>query len=313
MGRRVEVNVVIGIAINNGLSMIDELKKYITAIVDDRSRMETVGEAWLTNYDRLCNKILTCDPNDFLNWDVILRTMVVGNAEFIRDELNYLKDLPDWKSRWEKALEESPIGNPTLYHYFPSSSGNLIHQAYHLAQFENKTGMNISQANIVFEFGGGYGSMCRLVHNLNFKGRYIIYDLPPFSALQRYFLKMNGISAVTSSAYFEKTSNRVVCVSELKQLEAILADHANIGDDVFIANWSLSESPVNLRHSILSIVKPFKAFLFAYQGRFDEIDNVGFFKEWVNTMVDIKWYNWKIPHLPNQLYRDNYYLMGMKI
>jgi hypothetical protein len=238
--------------------------------------------------------------------------MVVGNAEFVRDELNYLKDLPDWKSRWEKALEESPVGNPTLYNDFPSSSGNLIHQAYHLAQFENKTGMDISHAKIVFEFGGGYGSMCRLVHGLNFKGRYVIFDLPPFSALQRFFLNMNGISSITSNAFFEKTSNGVVCVSELKQLEAILSDHANIGDAVFIANWSLSESPINLRHFILPIVKPFKAFLIAYQGRFDDTDNVGFFEEWISKMKDIKWHNWKIKHLPNQLYRDNYYLMGKK-
>lgn len=295
---------------NNDRALIDELKRTIAAIVDDRSRRTTVGDAWLTNLDRLCQQVLTCDPNDFLNWDVILRTMVVGNAEFVRDELNYLQDLPDWKSRWEKALEESPVGNPTLYNDFPASSGNLIHQAYHVAQFENKTGMDISHAKIVFEFGGGYGSMCRLVHSLNFKGRYVIFDLPPFSALQRFFLNMNGISSITSNAFFEKASNGVICVSEFELLEPILSDYANIGDSVFIANWSLSESPINLRHSILSIVKPFQAFLIAYQGLFGDIDNVGFFEEWINTMKDIKWHNWKIKYLPNQLYKDNYYLMG---
>ena len=299
-------------ATNTDQALVDELKRTIAAIVDDNSRRTTVDDAWLTNLDRLCQKVMTCDPNDFLNWDVIVRTMVVGNAEYVRDELNYLKDLPDWESRWEKALEESPVGNPTLYDDFPSSSGNLIHQAYHLAQFENKTGVDISQAKLVFEFGGGYGCMCRLVHSLNFEGRYVIFDLPSFSALQRFFLNMNGILSITSNAFFEKASNGVICVSELEQLEAILSDHANIGDAVFIANWSLSESPINLRHSILPLVKPFKAFLVAYQGRFGDTDNVGFFEEWINTMKDIKWYNWKIKHLPNQLYKDNYYLMGKK-
>jgi hypothetical protein len=124
---------------------------------------------------------------------------------------------------------------------------------------------------------------------------------------------MNGISSITSNAFFEKASNGVICISELKQLEAILSDHANIGDAIFIANWSLSESPINLRHSILPLVKPFKAFLVAYQGHFGDTDNVGFFEEeCINTMKDIKWHNWKIKHLPNQLYRDNYYLMGKK-
>jgi hypothetical protein len=296
----------------NDRALIDELKRAIAAMVDDRSLRTTIGDAWLTNIDRLCQKVLTCDPNDFLNWDMISRTMVVGNADFVRDELNFLKDLPDWKDRWENAIEESPVGHPTFYDDFPSSSGNLIHQAYHLAQFNKKTGLDVSQASIVFEFGGGYGSMCRLVHNLNFKGRYVIFDLPPFSALQLFFLNMNNISSMTSNAYFEKASEGVICVSELKHLEAILADYANTGDAIFIATWSLSETPIILREALLSLVKSFNAFLVAYQGCFGNIDNMRFFDEWVNATKKIEWHSWKIEHLPNQLYRDNYYLMGKK-
>lgn len=293
--------------------LIDQLRRTITAIVDDGLDGTTTDDAWRKNADRFCQLVLTCDPRDFLQWDVILRTMVVGNAEFVRDELNFLKDLPDWKSRWENAIEESSIGNPTFNDDFPSSSGNLIHQAYHLANFEQKTGMEISQASFVFEFGGGYGSMCRLVHNLNFKGRYVIFDLPPLSALQHFFLNMNGISSIYSNEFFEKASNGVICVSELEQLEAILADHMNIRDGVFIANWSLSEAPINLRYSILPLVKSFEAFLVAYQGRFGDTDNIGFFEEWISSMKNVEWHNWKIMHLPNQFYRDNYYLMGKKI
>jgi hypothetical protein len=299
-------------ATNNDRRLIEELRSSIAAMVDDRSRQATVGDAWLTNTDRLCQKILISDPNDFLNWDMISRTMVVGNADFVRDELDFLKNLPDWKERWENALQESPVGHPTYYDDFPSSSGNLIHQAYHLAQFEKLTGIDIGQASFIFEFGGGYGSLCRLVHRLNFKGRYVIYDLPPFSALQLFFLKMNCISSMTSSAYAGKASNEVICVSEFKHLESILADDVNMDDAVFIATWSLSETPVSLRQTILSLVKQFRAFLVAYQGCFGNIDNMGFFDEWMNTMMNIEWHRWKIEHLPNQLYRDNYYLMGKK-
>ena len=302
-------------AINNDRRLIEELKRSIAAMVDDRSRKDTVGEAWLTNTDRLCQKILTSDPDDFLNWDMISRTMVVGNADFVRDELDFLKNLPDWKERWENALEESPVGHPTYYDDFPSNSGNLIHQAYHLAQCEKTTGVDISRADFVFEFGGGYGSLCRLVHRLGFKGRYIIFDLPPFSALQIFFLKMNGISAISSnssSAYTGKVSSGVICVSEIEHLESILADHASTRNDVFIATWSLSEAPVMLRQAILPLLRPFSSFLVAYQGCFGDIDNVSFFDQWVNTVKHIEWRRWKIEHLPNQLYRDNYYLMGKK-
>jgi hypothetical protein len=299
-------------ATNNQQALIDELKRTISAIVDDSSRRTTTGDAWLTNIDRLCQKILTSDPNDFLNWDMISRTMVVGNADYVREELDFLKNLPDWNERWENALQESIVGHPTYYDDFPSSSGNLIHQAYHLAQFEKLTGIDIGQASFIFEFGGGYGSMCRLVHSLNFKGRYVIFDLPPLSALQLFFLNMNGISSIASNAYFENDSNDVICVFELKHLETILADYVNISDAVFIATWSLSETPISLRQDILSLVKRFNAFLVAYQGYFGNIDNMGFFDEWVNSTKNVEWHSWKIEHLPNQLYRDNFYLMGKK-
>ena len=183
-----------------------------------------------------------------------------------------------------------------------------------MAQFEKKTRMDISQASFIFEFGGGYGSMCKLVHNLNFKGRYVIFDLPPLSALQSFFLNMNRISAISYNEYLEINSNGVICVSEFEQLKTIISDNRNISDAVFIANWSLSESPINLRHSILPLVRSFKAFLVAYQGLFGDIDNVKFFEEeLVNANKNIKWHNWKIKHLSNQRYRDNYYLMGNKI
>lgn len=293
--------------------LIDQLRRTIAEDVNDGLDGTTIDDTWRSNINRFCQLVSTCDPKEFLQWDVILRTMVVGNADFVRDELNFLKDLSDWKGRWENAIEESSVGHPTLYDDFPSSSGNLIHQAYHLAQFKEKTGMDISHAGFVFEFGGGYGSMCRLVHNLNFKGRYVIFDLPPLSALQRFFLNMNGISSVSSDAYFEGASNGVICVSEFEQLEAILSHHMNINDAVFIAAWSLSEAPIDLRQSILCLVRRFRAFLVAYQGRFGNTDNVDFFEEWINTTKNIKWHSWKIKHLPNQLYRDNYYLMGKKI
>jgi hypothetical protein len=45
----------------------------------------------------------------------------------------------------------------------------------------------------IIEFGGGFGSMCRLVHALGFRGQHIIFDLPPVWALQRYYLRLHGI------------------------------------------------------------------------------------------------------------------------
>lgn len=309
----------ISLSLNRDRELRDVLRSAIRAIILESPNTDLVSNttdvAWRKNADRLCQLVLSHDPQNFLQWDVLLRTMVIGNAEYVQNELKYLQGLPDWNNRWKNAITESPIGNPTFYDDFLASSGTLIHNAYHLAQFENKFGMDISKAPCIFEFGGGYGCMCRLVHSLKFKGKYIIYDLPPLSALQQYFLNMNGISLINFQAGLEKgfNFNGVICISELEQLEAILAAHINNRDSVFIANWSISESPINLRQTILESVKSFDAFLVAYQGHFGDTDNLRFFKEWIGTMKNIEWHNWKIAHLPNQFYKDNYYLMGKKM
>ena len=38
--------------------------------------------------------------------------------------------------------------------------------------------------------------MCRLFHQLGFSGRYVIYDLPQFSALQAFYLGSVGLPLV---------------------------------------------------------------------------------------------------------------------
>lgn len=296
----------------NETTLAEELRKTVAEIVGSSTDKIGVDGAWLSNSDRLCQRILTSDPADFLKWDVISRTMVVGNAEFVPLELAFLQALPDWKSRWENAIKESLVGSPDMFPGFPSSSGNLIHLAYHLANFETKTGTSISESGFILEFGGGYGNMCRLVHNLGFKGRYVIFDLPPLSALQRFFLNMNGIPAVHTAKPFKTAPNDVICVSEFEQLQTIFSDRVNFVDAAFIATWSLSEAPIVLRGALLPLVKQFKAFLIAYQGLFGDVDNAGFFEDWANSMKAIEWHRWKIPHIPNQRYKDNYYLMGKK-
>jgi hypothetical protein len=72
----------------------------------------------------------------------------------------------------------------------PGSSGTLIHHAYHLHRFETVTGRFLLELQEIIEFGGGYGSMARLLARLGYRGRYHIHDLPEFAALQRFYLRM---------------------------------------------------------------------------------------------------------------------------
>lgn len=262
---------------------------------------------WLENANRLRELVLNDDPREFLHWDVILRTMSVTYAGYVTPELKYLKSRHDWRNRWSEAIKESLVGHPIPHWRYPISSGNLIHHAYHLAQFEEKTRLSVNDVNFIFEFGGGYGSMCRLLHNLGFQGKYVLFDLPKFSVLQRFFLKSIG-AKVYSVDSFKTTQTGIFCISELEELKEILLYNIEPANSMFIATWSISEAPINLRNSILPLISRFQAFLIAYQNQFGEVNNIEFFRSWTTGQKDIEWSDWQIEHIPN----NNRYLVGKR-
>jgi hypothetical protein len=262
---------------------------------------------WSGNSNCLKELVLTNDAREFLRWHAISGSMFVKHAGYIEQELKYLKSLPDWDSRWAEAIKECSTGHPIPYHLYPKSSANLIHHAYHWAQFEEKTGVGVNNIDFIFEFGGGYGSMCRLLYNLGFRGNYLLFDLPAFSALQKFFLKSIGVR-VHSIDSFNKGEQGAICISELEQLKEILSERSGEEKSMFIATWSISEAPVGIRALILPFISRFNAFLIAYQHQFKEVDNVAFFKDWKTTQEDINWYEWEIEHI-----KRSWYLVGQRM
>lgn len=287
---------------------IAELQKTFRAMAVYETDGYTSSEAiWRSNMNRLKELVLNHDVRKFLSWDVVTKTMFIDASSYISKELSYLKHRPDWNIRWRRVIEESSVGQPKPYAFFPLSSGNLIHHAYHLANFEEKTKCQVQNLEYIFEFGGGYGSMCRLFYNLGFNGKYVIFDLPAFSALQKYYLKTLGLP-IQMEDIFSETIHGITCVSSLEYLKEIicnLEEQAGIDTSLFLATWSLSESPISIRDSILPITSRFTSFLLAYQDNFGEVNNIDFFNEWKTSHNKIAWHHWPIEHL-----RGNHYLIG---
>ncbi|MFC1567282.1 hypothetical protein ACFL3R_00410 [Thermodesulfobacteriota bacterium] len=262
---------------------------------------------WKLNLNILRELVLTDNPREFLRWDVIMGTMFVSNDKYVTTELNHLRGKPDWNERWQKAIEEVAPGRPVPFNKYHRSSGNLIHHAYHLSQFEEKTGVALDDVDFVFEFGGGYGSMCRLFYNLGFKGKYVIFDLPHFAALQKYYLKTIGIT-VHALDKFKSAENGVVCISDIEKLQNILSGHNDSCHSLFIATWSISEAPLHIRDAVLSLASSFSSFLISYQVDFGEMDNIKYFETYKNyCQQEIQWNQWQIKHLPK-----NTYLVGTR-
>jgi len=261
---------------------------------------------WVRNVRTLGQDIQNRDPREFLRWHVVTSAMFAKYGAYVDHEFRSLKRRRDWESRWATALTESHVGHPIPYYRYPGSSPNQIHQAYHLAQFETATGDDICRSDVVFEFGGGYGCMCRLVHNLGFKGRYVIFDLPGFTQLQRFYLRCCGLPVISDDRPAPDRKG-IFCTCDIEQLRKVLRDWHAENSKTFIATWSISEAPKPIRQEILPLVADFTGFLIAYQDQFEGIDNIEFFSQWKAQVNHIEWHAHKTSHLPG-----GDYLLGGK-
>lgn len=294
--------------LDDEIQLIENLRHAIRLNASAEFAIENTGteKEWSENVNRLYRHIMNDDPRKFLTWGVVLSAMFVADQPYIPIEFGFLKRLPDWRKRWSKAVRESPFGQPIYYPNYKKSSENLIHHAYHIAQWEKFAGIQVEELDIVLEFGGGYGSMARLFYNLGFRGTYVIYDLPIVSALQRYFLESLGINVISDGKHQLEEMN-VFCTSSLGIVKNICSFDTD-PKKLFIATWSLSESPIAIRFEWSWVMNHFSYFLLAYQEQFGGVDNQDYFSEWTNPVrQDIHWSNWNIEHLPG-----NFYLMGKK-
>jgi hypothetical protein len=220
------------------------------------------------------------DPYSFLSWSTIVATMFVGSgAEFTRDEFNAL-DL-----RYRNILQEPYFGQPELMRvYGTTTSGNLIHQAYHLMQFEKSAKVKVEDLDSIVEFGGGYGAMALLCRRLGFIGKYTIIDLSEFSLLQEFYL-FNTIG--------------------LQNIELVDSwDGSKMKADLLMAIYSLSEVSIDYRLHILNSIETKYHFL-AHQDLYtlpsgQLVDNVEEFEK-VAGRFNLK-------HWPNKVMKGHWYL-----
>jgi hypothetical protein len=131
--------------------------------------------------------------------------------------------------------------------------------------------MQLENLDQIIEFGGGYGSMCRIaLSNLRLgQGvRWDIVDLPIMLALQKMYLNDSLLSDQVNQVQFH---------SDLNEIESINAN------SLFIATWSLSETPLELRASIEDEVKKCRYIFIAFQEFYGSISNLTYFQElWKN-------------------------------
>jgi len=238
----------------------------------------------------------------FLKESFIQKMFFLHNRLFIYQELKLLKKHKNWKF-YKKLLIEDDVGDPVRYFLYPQSSGNRINHVFHLYILEKELKIDLKKdIKKIFEFGAGYGCMARIFSKINTKIKYTCFDTHYVNLLQYYYLSHNNLDVGFSK------EKKYFLTSNLKS--------SNDKSDLFIANWSLSETPANFRKKFTPQISKCKYILISFQEKFENINNFKYFKNLKSKLKN----KFEIKILKNPFYNGNlfvkqnhYFLIGKKL
>jgi hypothetical protein len=125
---------------------------------------------------------------------------------------------------------EDPVGGlrllPSGWDVGPTSA-NRAHQTFMWRRWASLSGVGpraatLSTLRTIVDFGAGYGGLARTAERLGFRGRYVLFDLPAQTALQRFYLESLGLP-VRGETEWPKHDFGFWCVSDWSVVRRMLA------------------------------------------------------------------------------------------
>lgn len=240
-------------------SFLDKYEKLNQSPIDN-----FVTPFWKKYNTKFENILLPYPEFSFLSNPKIMYTMfMTTGGKLLTEELKFIENTIK-NAKLKIILEEEYVGNPLLLNSQYLTSHTVIHHLYHIVKFMLTTKCNLDKINTVVEWGGGYGSMIRILKRIqNHHTTYIMIDTPLFCCLQWLYL---------STILGEKNINLLhdkkdkIKANKINILSLGLLDNYQIKTDLFISTWALSESSKFSQDYVLS-KNWFKAkhLLLAYQ------------------------------------------------
>ena len=279
----------------NDLSSIKSRDEKILKIIEKKLNSINFDKKYLKNTHNVFNKkildlLKKRELTNFLRKNFIQKMFFVHNRLFILKELLELKKDKNW-ILYKKLIEEDNVGNPVRYFLYPKSSGNRINHIYHLSVLTKEFNINLKKLNNVFEFGGGYGCMARIFSKINKRTVFTCFDTSIVNLLQYYYLKQNNLDVGFSK------KNKFHLISNIKKI------NTRYSNSLFIANWSLSETPINFRKKFIKSIKNSKLILISFQENFENIDNLKYFKNLKKNLEK----KFEIKIIKNEFYKGNFF------
>lgn len=221
----------------------------------------------------------------FKAWTSTLSVPFMSNSKHFEYIKIACEKYSENKDFYGPVLEDPMIGmNEQDFESFRLFSDNKItmNRSQHLGHLVlcGFTPEKLASMDTILELGGGIGEMADIVYKLGFKGKYIIYDFEEISNVQRKYHEMLGL-------------DNIQYISDYKDLEGL----GKI--DLCIATWSLTEMPLELRYSIMSVIAEKTVdWLVAFSNNIFGLDNLDYMKGLFQVIVEEKVYFKDIPWMP---------------
>lgn len=185
-------------------------------------------------------QLLPSPPMDFLRLATIQETMaLVRGGGMLAHELAFLSaHVPEPRLRAD--LEEDLAGDPALQATAYACSHTLVHHLHHLERHRAATGADWRAMASVVEWGGGFGSLARLLRrSCDAPPTHVVVDLPISLTLQwTYLATIFGEDAVAvvddpASGLRDGSVNLV---------PTAVARRMDLRAELFVSTWGLSEA-----------------------------------------------------------------------
>ena len=184
---------------------------------------------------------------DFLNLPSLGAVSVVHYWRLVSYYVRFLERSYD-PQRLRRLLREDYLGHPILQSIRYRTSSMTAQHLYHFAYHQAVTKVPLDDVEVVVEFGGGYGNMAKILTRLTGRIRtHVLVDLPLVGAIQ--WLYLSSILG-PESVNVVSVDNRTVIPGKINVMPVSLVGSIGIKPDLFIATWSLSETPSAMQDAV---------------------------------------------------------------
>jgi radical SAM protein with 4Fe4S-binding SPASM domain len=225
--------------VGEAMTILGEFRERLIALGDDPDFAATATDYWRGRAKLLAQLAREQPVENFLSWT---NDVDHEDARFYDPWYDALRASPEWSSRWERLSRRVPWGASHVYSRDEGTSPVVFQHAYNVMRYEAAAGERfLDGVEVVVEVGGGYGNFARMLREDGFAGPHVILDLPHIREFQRAFLLLCGIKVTTDVELVDGVALLIE-----KDIPALL--EAVKGKRVaFVATWSLSETPLELR------------------------------------------------------------------